>query len=82
MQVWQFRDFGEFIQFGNLGKFVKCRLDRFIHIKYVFVKKTTYLITRACVKVGKVVPFIFAKLAKVVPTYVRAFVKLATLANV
>jgi hypothetical protein len=36
-----------------------------------FVKKTTYLKTHACVKVGKVVPFTFAKLAKVVGTYVQ-----------
>jgi len=29
-------EFGKFGKFCEYGKFSKCRLDRFIHIKYVF----------------------------------------------
>ncbi len=32
-QVWQLLD--EFSEFGEFGEFSECRLDRFIHIKYV-----------------------------------------------
>ena len=32
-QVWQLLH--EFSEFGEFGEFSKCRLDRFIHIKYV-----------------------------------------------
>ena len=28
-------EFSEFSEFGEFGKFSECRLDRFIHIKYV-----------------------------------------------
>ncbi len=41
-RVW--RVICKFSEFGESGEFGECRLDRFIHIQYVFVHKTTYLI--------------------------------------
>jgi hypothetical protein len=36
-QVWQvLHKFGKFVEFGESCEFGECRIDGFIHIKYVF----------------------------------------------
>ena len=67
--------------FGEFGKFSKLRLDHSIHIKYVFVHKTTYLIILACVYFGKYVLTTFAKHANVASTFVRWLAKLTNVTS-
>jgi hypothetical protein len=69
-------------QFAQIWQDWWCRLDCFIHIKYAFVHKITYLFMCARVYFGKYLLATFAKLANLTSTFIHWLTKLANIANV
>ena len=82
----------EFGEFGKFGKFSKCRLDRFIHIKYVncaqnnlpyhgpSFAKTWQVLARLADIRQALLPGL-ARLAKIHQAVLRGLARLADIAN-